>query len=154
VIAFVVFNTAVNMLGIETTARTSKILLIGQLVVLALFVVLGAIAVSRGVNGAHWSVRPFFDPSVFRADLIFGALSVAVLSFLGFDAISTLAEETRGGTRLVGQATMMALCLAAVLFMAQTYIAVLLVPDRIEFVGEDATMTPSMRSLRSSAARR
>jgi amino acid transporter len=55
-----------------------------------------------------------------------------VLSFLGFDAISTLAEETRGGTRLVGQATMMALCLAAVLFIAQTYIAVLLVPDRTE----------------------
>jgi amino acid transporter len=139
VIAFVVFNTAVNMLGIETTARTSKIFLIGQLVVLALFVVLGAIAVSRGVNGAHWSFRPFFDPTVFRADLIFGALSVAVLSFLGFDAISTLAEETRGGTRLVGQATMMALCLAAVLFIAQTCIAVLLVPDRTEFVGEDAT---------------
>jgi|SoiMethySBSTD1v2_1073268.scaffolds.fasta_scaffold13569_6 amino acid transporter len=139
VIAFVLFNTTVNMLGIETTARTSKIFLVGQLVLLALFVVLGAIAVSRGVNGAQWTVRPFFDPSVFRADLIFGALSVAVLSFLGFDAISTLAEETRGGTRLVGQATMMALCLAAVLFIVQTYIAVLLVPDRIEFVGEDAT---------------
>jgi amino acid transporter len=34
---------------------------------------------------------------------------------------------------------MMALCLAAFLFIAQTYIAVLLVPDRTEFVGEDAT---------------
>jgi amino acid transporter len=57
VIAFVVFNTTVNMLGIETTARTSKIFLIGQLVVIAVFVVLGTIAVSRGVNGAHWSFR-------------------------------------------------------------------------------------------------
>ncbi|HEY7292456.1 MAG TPA: APC family permease [Vicinamibacterales bacterium] len=139
VIAFVVCNTTVNMLGIETTARTSKIFLIGQLVVITLFVVLGTIAVSRGVNGAHWSFRPFFDPSVFRFHLVFGALSIAVLSFLGFDAISTLAEETKGGPRLVGQATMMALCLAAVLFIAQTFIAVLLVPARTEFVGEDVT---------------
>ena len=72
-------------------------------------------------------------------DLIFGALSIAVLSFLGFDAISTLAEETRGGTRLVGQATMMALCLAAVLFIAQPSIGVLLVPVWTAFVDEDAT---------------
>jgi amino acid transporter len=138
VIAFVVFNTAVNMLGIETTARASKIFLVGELIVLALFVAFGAVAVSHGVNGAHWTLRPFFDPSVFHADLIFGALSVAVLSFLGFDAISTLAEETRGGVRVVGRATMIALCLAAALFIVQTYIAALLVPGQTEFVGDTA----------------
>jgi amino acid transporter len=138
VVAFVVFNTAVNMRGIETTARASMIFLVGELIVLALFVILGAVAVSHGVNGAHWTTRPFFDRSVFHADLIFGALSVAVLSFLGFDAISTLAEETKGGVRVVGRATMIALCLAAALFIVQTYIAALLVPGQTEFVGDTA----------------
>ena len=106
VIAFVVFNTAINLRGIETTARASKMFLVGELIVLAVFVVLGAIAVTRGVNGAHWSIAPFFAPQVFHVGLIFNALSVAVLSFLGFDAISTLAEEAKGGVRVVGQATM------------------------------------------------
>ena len=138
VIGFLTFNTVVNMLGIETTARASRLFLVMELIVLAVFVVLGAIAVSRGVNGSHWSLRPFFDPSVFRASIIFNALSVAVLSFLGFDAISTLAEETKGGARVVGQATMIALVLAAGLFILQTYIAALLVGDQTEFVGGSA----------------
>ena len=76
---------------------------------------------------------------MFRVGLIFSALSVAVLSFLGFDAISTAFEEAKGGVRVVGQATMIALFLAALLFIVQTYIAALLVPGQTEFVGETAT---------------
>ena len=139
IVAFIAFNTTINLLGIETTARASMIFLVGELVVLGAFVVLGVIAVSRGVNGAHWSVVPFYNPEVFQPGLIFSALSVAVLSFLGFDAISTLAEETKGGARVVGRATMYALCLAAALFIVQTYIAALLVPGQTAFAGEAAT---------------
>lgn len=139
IIGFVVFNTTINLLGIETTARASKLFLYGELGVLAVFVVLGGMAVTRGVNGAHWSFAPFFAPQSFHIGLILSALSVAVLSFLGFDAISTLAEETKGGARVVGQATMITLCLAALLFIVQTYIAALLVPGQTEFVGETAT---------------
>ena len=113
--------------------------LVGELLVLAVFVVLGAIAVTRGVNGAHWSLNPFFTPQVFHIGLIFSALSVAVLSFLGFDAISTLAEEAKGGVRVVGKATMIALCMVAVLFVLQTYIAALFVLGQTEFVGDTAT---------------
>ena len=67
---------------------------------------------------------------------VFNALSVAVLSFLGFDAISTLAEEATGGGKTVGQATMISLCVAAVLFVVQTWIAALLIPARTEFIGD------------------
>lgn len=139
VVGFIVFNTIVNMLGMETTARASRIFLVGELLVLAVFVAMGAVAVQHGVNGAHWSTRPFFDPHVFQPSLIFSALSIAVLSFLGFDAISTLAEEAVGGARAVGRATLLALVLAAGLFIAQTYIATLLVPTTSSFVGETAT---------------
>ena len=139
VIAFVVFNTSVNLLGIETTARASKIFLVGEIIVLAVFSVLGAIAVTRGVNGAHWSLAPFYAAQNFHIGMIFSALSVAVLSFLGFDAISTLAEEAKGGVKVVGQATMITLCLAAALFILQTYIAALLVPGQTAFVGDTAT---------------
>lgn len=139
VIGFIVFNTVVNMRGIETTARASMVFLVGELAVLALFIVLGSIAVSRGVAGADWSTRPFFDPRLFHPQLVFGALSIAVLSFLGFDAISTLSEEAVGGARAVGRATVLTLCIAAALFIAQTYVAALLVPGTTAFVGDTAT---------------
>ena len=87
----------------------------GALAVLLVFVVLASLAISRGVNDAEWSLKPLYNPQEFSLPLIFSALSVAVLSFLGFDAISTLSEETRGGSRVVGRATLLALTLVAAL---------------------------------------
>jgi len=136
ILLFVVFNTTINLFGIETTARASKLFLALQLVVIALFLVLGVAAIARGAGGAHWSLEPLWNPAAFQVSVVFSALSVAVLSFLGFDAISTLSEEATGGGRAVGQATMISLCLAAALFIGQTWIAALLVPDRTEFVGD------------------
>jgi amino acid transporter len=52
-----------------------------------------------------------------------GATSIAVLSFLGFDGISTLAEESRGGEKSVGRAVLLSLMLVGALFMVQTWIA-------------------------------
>ncbi|HEY1570119.1 MAG TPA: APC family permease [Pseudonocardiaceae bacterium] len=139
VVIFVVFNTAVNLAGVETTAWANRVLLVGELIVLAIFIVTAIVAISNGTGGAHWSATPFFNSAEFSPSLVFAALSVAVLSFLGFDAISTQAEEVRGGSRVVGRATVLALLLVAVLFVVQTYLASLLVPGKTEFVGEDAT---------------
>ncbi|QXG75593.1 APC family permease [Modestobacter sp. L9-4] len=128
VVAFVVLNTVVNFLGIEFTARTNKIMLIGELVVLALFVVIGLIALlSSNGNGAD-AFSPIYDSDTFDVSLVFGAVSIAVLSFLGFDGISTLAEENRESARSIGKSMIAALALAGTLFIVQTWIAALLVP--------------------------
>lgn len=128
VIGFLVLNTFVNMLGIEATARANRAVLVVQIAVLAAFLLLAIVAVQRGVNGAQWTVTPLYDPEAFDVTFVFRALSVAVLAFLGFDAISTLTEEAKGGGRAVGRATLLSLVIAATLFMAQTYLAALLVP--------------------------
>jgi amino acid transporter len=70
---------------------------------------------------------------------VFGALSLAVLSFLGFDAISTLSEESRHGSGAIGRATMLSLCLSALLFVAQTWIACLFLSGRTSLAAGDAT---------------
>jgi amino acid transporter len=54
---------------------------------------------------------------------IAGATSIAVLSFLGFDGISTLAEESRDGARAIGGATLLSLLLVGLLFILQTWVA-------------------------------
>jgi amino acid transporter len=68
--------------------------------------------------------------------LVFGAVSIAVLSFLGFDGISTLAEENRESARSIGKSMIAALALAGVLFIVQTWIAALLVPDPDRLIAE------------------
>jgi amino acid transporter len=64
-----------------------------------------------------------YDPAVFSLATVGGATSIAVLSFLGFDGISTLAEESLGGRNAVGRATLLALLLVGLLFVLQTWIA-------------------------------
>jgi amino acid transporter len=59
-----------------------------------------------------------------------------VLSFLGFDGISTLAEENRESARSIGKSMIAALALAGVLFIVQTWVAALLVPNPDTLIAE------------------
>jgi amino acid transporter len=127
VVGFIVLNTVVNYFGIELTARVNKVMLLAELVVLAIFLAVGTWAIATGP--ATWSWAPLFDPSTFSVGVVLAAVSVAVLSFLGFDAISTLAEENRESARQIGRSMIAALALAGVLFMVQTWLAALLVPN-------------------------
>jgi amino acid transporter len=126
--AFVVLNTVVNYLGIQMTARVNRYMLIAELIVLAIFIVVGIVALASG-KGAGFSLSPLYNADTFSWSVVFGAVSIAVLSFLGFDGISMLAEESREETRQIGRAMVGALLIAGVLFIVQTWVAALLVPD-------------------------
>ncbi|GAA3126383.1 APC family permease [Streptosporangium carneum] len=127
-IIFVAVNTVINLRGIRMTVKLTKVLIIAELAVLALFLVVGVWALLQG-RGREFSLAPLFNPDTFSWPLVFGAVSVAVLSFLGFDGISMLVEESTGGSAQVGRAMRLALILAGVLFVAQVWVAALLVPD-------------------------
>ena len=127
VIIFVVLNTFINYLGIEFTARANKIMLVLELIVLAIFLVIGLVAVAQG-KGQGFNFSAFFSSQHFSMGVIFGAVSIAVLSFLGFDGISTLAEENTSGPKAVGRSMVAALALLGVLFVTQTWVATMLTP--------------------------
>jgi amino acid transporter len=99
-VGFVVLNTVVNYFGIEFTARVNKLMLVAELVVLAIFLVVGVVALASG-KSTSGALTPLYNSSTFSLGLVFGAVSVAVLSFLGFDGISTLAEENRDSARSI-----------------------------------------------------
>jgi len=128
IVGFVLLNTVINVFGIRMTAVVTRWFLVGELIVLAVFLVV-AVAALLGGAGRGFSVDPLYDPDTFSWPVVFAAVSVAMLSFLGFDGISMLAEENRGGARQIGTAMTAALVLAGVLFIAQTWVASLLVPD-------------------------
>ena len=136
VIGFVVLNTVVNYLGIEFTAKINKVMLIGELVVLAVFLVIGLIALAAGEGNGTGALTPIYNSDTFSFGLVFSAVSIAVLSFLGFDGISTLAEENRESARSIGKSMIAALILAGTLFIVQTWIAALLVPNPDGLIAE------------------
>ncbi|MGW4792328.1 APC family permease [Nonomuraea sp. NPDC004297] len=127
-VGFVIVNTLINLFGIRMTVRLTRLMIVFELVVLALFLAAGVWALLQG-KGNGFSLSPLFDAGAFSWPVVFAAVSVAVLSFLGFDGISMLVEESTGGSAQVGRAMRLALVLAGVLFIVQVWVAALLVPD-------------------------
>ncbi|MFI6326210.1 APC family permease [Nonomuraea sp. NPDC050556] len=137
VIIFVALNTLVNYLGIQMTAKVNRVMLTAELIVLAIFLVVGVVALAQG-KGTAGALSPLYDSATFTLPVVFGAASLAVLSFLGFDGISMLAEESREEAKRLGRSMVAALGLAAILFIAQTWVAALLVPKRAEALAPGA----------------
>lgn len=136
-VLFIAINTVINVIGIEFTARANKIIIVLELIVLAIFVAVGVFAVVQGVNGAEFTFKPLYNPDEFSLGLVMGAVSIAVLSFLGFDAIATLAEESKGGKKAIGNAIIVSLLVVGVLFIIQTWVAALIWPDYTSFENAD-----------------
>jgi amino acid transporter len=126
-VAFVAANTVVNTRGIKMTARFTWIMLLGELIVVAIFLGFGAWAIATGKG--RWTWEPLYNPDTFGVALVLAATSIAVLSFLGFDGIAMLAEEAKGGSRMIGRAMAAALLVTGLLFIAQTWVAAILTPD-------------------------
>ncbi|NUS51178.1 MAG: APC family permease [Nocardioidaceae bacterium] len=135
-VGFVILNTVVNYMGIEMTAKVNKIMLAAELVVLAVFIVIGIVALAQGKGNGFDFLSPLYNSDTFSWSLVFGAVSIAVLSFLGFDGISTLAEENKETARAIGRSMVAALLLAGVLFIVQTWVASLLVPQPDQLIAK------------------
>lgn len=124
ILAFLVSATFVNLRGITFTARMNIIFLLAQLVVLGIFLFYAWNALQGGAGNGQLTLAPLYSPEHFNFALLMQAVSIAVLSFLGFDAISTLAEEIKGDPgRSVGKAALVTLLVMGAIFVVQTWIA-------------------------------
>ncbi|MFC8275159.1 APC family permease [Streptomyces sp. NPDC057271] len=123
----VVVTTLLNLWGVRAAARAGFAVLVMELVVLLVFVVSAVVVLVRdGARRDWWS--PLAGDGTFSSAAVVGAVSVAVLSYLGFDAIASFAEEVTGGSEKVARAVLFCLVLAGVLFVGQTYLVALLEP--------------------------
>lgn len=131
-IFFIALNTVINILGIEITAKANKLIVILEIVVLLAFIGAGILTLFQ--QNINFSWQPLFREEKFSFSLVMQAASLSVLSFLGFDAITTLAEETqRGKRRIVGKAVVFSLILVGIMFIIQTWVAALIMPDYQSF---------------------
>ncbi|MFF2973395.1 APC family permease [Streptomyces albidoflavus] len=126
----VVVTTLLNLWGVRAAARVGFAVLAMEIAVLLVFVVAAVVVLVQDGAARDWLSPLTGDGTqgAFSLGAVLGAVSVAVLSYLGFDAIASFAEEVTGGSRRVARAVLFCLVLAGTLFVVQTYLVALLEP--------------------------
>jgi amino acid transporter len=135
-LAGVVLITVLNLAGVKPAALIGLVMLVIEIVILAIFVVAAVIALAHEGPTRGW-LSPLTGSGDFQLLGVLSAVSVAVLAFLGFDAIASFAEENTGSSRQVGRALAFCLILAGALFTVQTYLADLLIRQTPEQLRAD-----------------
>ncbi len=94
--------TYLNVRGIRATARTNDILLVFMGIVLLAFIGLAVryLLFHEGWGGL-FSSAPFYDPREFHLGAVIHATSFAALTYIGFDSVTTLAEDVHNPKRNV-----------------------------------------------------
>lgn len=113
----------INWFGVAMTSRVNIASVIAQIAVVIFVLVLAVMALGEGVGSGTLGTAPFFDASQFSPSAIFAATSICIMSFLGFDAVSTLAEETKDSSgKTMGRAIITSLVVATAIFVGTTWI--------------------------------
>ncbi len=128
-IAFTCLFTAMNLRGIESSSRTNSVIATGLGVVIILFLAAAVryLFLHPPLNAGEWT-RPFYDPKTFAFSSVSAGASLAVLTYIGFDGISTLSEEVHNPRRNILLATVLVCIITGILASVQVYFAQLIWP--------------------------
>jgi putrescine importer len=122
--------TLLNLAGVRSSARANKILLLFMSVVVVFFVVLAARFLFHTQGWSGWfSIQPFYDPKTFNSHRIWTATSFAALTYIGFDGVTTLAEDVENPKRNVLLAVVLTCVFAGVVSCLESYLGARVWPD-------------------------
>jgi len=129
-IAMAGFITLLNVRGIKTTARATMVLLAMMIVVIVAFIGLALIFLFRhdGLQGM-FSFAPFYTAGDTPFPAIATATSLAALTYIGFDGVTTLSEEAENPRRNILLATVYVCLFTGVFSALQVYLAQRVWPD-------------------------
>ncbi len=137
-IFFALVFTGLNIQGVKTSARVNAGLAAAMGVVIAIFFVTAARYIfGNPHDGAAFFTRPFYDPQLFNAKAVLGGTSIAVLTYIGFDGISTLSEEAENPRRNILLATVLTCFVIGILSAVEVYAAQLIWPASQPFPNVD-----------------
>jgi putrescine importer len=134
--------TFLNIQGIKTSARVNTLLAAAMGAVVTIFFMAAARYIFRNPHdGAAFFTRPFYDPQLWNTQAVLAATSIAVLSYIGFDGISTLSEEAENPRRNILLATVLTCFVIGILSAIEVYGAQLLWPATQPFPNSDTAFT-------------
>jgi putrescine importer len=122
--------TALNLAGIRATAKANRLMLVVMCVVIAAFIVLASRYLFHFEGwGGIFSIEPFYDPKTFNSHKIWRATSFAALTYIGFDGVTTLAEDVKNPKRNVLLATVSVCIFTGVFGGLEVYLGQRVWPD-------------------------
>ena len=133
-IFFAALFTVINCVGVETSARINRGMAIALGIVIVL--VLGAAVrwlIHLPAITPQFLLAPFYDPSQFQLKGLLRGTSIAVLTYIGFDGISTLSDEAVAPSRDIPRAIIFTCLLTGVLAAIEVYVAQLAWPATLAF---------------------
>ena len=121
---FAGFFTLLNLGGVKTSARINEVLAAGMtIVVIIFFAFVIRFVWGHHAKGTRFFLEPFYNPPTFSLAGLGRGTSLAVLTYIGFDGISTLSEEVENPRRNIMLATVLVCLLAGVLSATEVYAA-------------------------------
>ncbi len=136
VVVTIAIVTVLNIVGIVSVARANFLIIALQAVFIVVFIVLVLVTLSG--SGTVDLLAPLAgDDSAPGFSPVLAGAAILCLSFLGFDAVSTLSEEAKDPTRSVPRAIMIATLVSGLIFIALSYLGQLVFPSN-EFADVDA----------------
>ncbi|MCA6998718.1 APC family permease [Dickeya solani] len=144
VVLLVGFMTLSNLRGIKTVANFNSLIVVLQVAVMVAItgMVIYGVAYGEGA-GTLTSSRPFWSDNAHVVPMITGA-TILCFSFLGFDGISSLSEETKDAGRVIPKAIFLTALLGGVIFVVVSYFLQLYFPDISRFQHPDASQPEIM----------
>ncbi len=137
-IFFAAVFTLLNIRGVKTSARINAGMAAGMgAVIVVIFVAATRYIFGHAHTDANFFTRPFYDPQTFSYGGLFGCTSIAVLTYIGFDGISTLSEEAENPRRNIMMATVLTCVVIGLLSAAEVYAAQLIWPASQPFPNVD-----------------
>jgi len=139
VVLFVAFITGLNVWSLNSTAKVNFTLVVFAVVMIAVFIMLAVVQLSRGMgSGTLFSAAPFYHSGIGFSAVLTGA-TVVCFSFIGFDAITMYAEEARK-TSDVAKAIIICLLIGGGIFLAAGHVAQSVFPNVSGFHMTDDTL--------------
>jgi amino acid transporter len=137
-IFFAVVFTLLNIRGVKTSARINAGMAAGMgAVIVVIFVAAVRYIFGHPHADPGFFTRPFYDPATFSTGALFGCTSIAVLTYIGFDGISTLSEEAENPRRNIMLATVLTCVVIGLLSAGEVYVAQLIWPASEAFPNVD-----------------
>jgi amino acid transporter len=123
-IFFTLFFTSLNLRGIKSNAKNNQILIIFLSIVVLIFLFY-AIRYLMGLPEFNHGqlIKPFYDPLTFSFPLVLSGTSIAALTYIGFDGISTLSEEVRNPRRNILLATVLVCLFTGIIAALEVYVS-------------------------------
>ena len=140
VVGFVTILTLANLKSVNLVANFNTLFVLVQIAIMVVFVILVVHGLHKGEGvGTVWSLQPFISENAHLIPIITGA-TIVCFSFLGFDAVTTLSEETPNAARVIPKAIFLTALYGGLIFIVASFFMQLFFPTIARFKNPDAAL--------------